>query len=129
MKIFASTNSNLLSIFWYINGEFYGLDSTLKGENVDQYGDYLQINEDHFSIWPKYRKAAGLPSDTEYDAYPRGRIMFNVKLHKFTVIGTDSLTMNNQMRDKILDYYGLPNTTIFETDEHYNSSSINEEDW
>jgi hypothetical protein len=120
MKIYASSNSNMLAVFWYINGNFYGAENTLKGDSVDSFGDFLQLDVDHFQIWPKYRRLAGLDRNVEYDEYPRGRIMFNSKIHKFVVIGTASLTMNPDLQDKILSYYGLPNTTIFETDEHYN---------
>ena len=120
MRIYASSNSNLLSVFWYINGDFYGVDDTLRGDLVATYGDFMQLDVDHFSIWDDIRKRAGLRSNVEYDEYPRGRILFNTKLHKFTVIGTASMTLNKDMQDKIRECYGLPSTTIFETDEHYN---------
>lgn len=120
MKIYAASNSNLLSVFWYIDGKFYGVDDTLKGDNVDDFGGYLQLNVDHFQIWDKIIKQANLPYDTEYDEYPRARILFNVKLHKFVVIGTASITMDPIIQDEIKAHYGLPNTTLFETDEHYN---------
>ena len=120
MKIYAATNSNLLSVFWYINGEFYGVDDTLRGEYVGNFGDFLQLNVDHFQIWEDIRRDAKLPEYVEYDEYPRARIMFNTKIHKFVVIGTESLTLDKSMQDKIRQHYGLPITTIFETDEHYN---------
>ena len=121
MKIYAgSTNQNMLSLFWYIDGNFYGVDDYLKGDSVDQFGDFLQIDNDHFSIWPKIRFQAALSRNTEYDEYPRARIMFNTKLHKFVVIGTASLTLDPEMQNKIIEHYGLPMSTIFETDEHYN---------
>ena len=117
-NIYGSTNSRLLAVFWYINGEFYGYEDTLKGDSVEQFGDFLQIDLDHFTEWPILRNLYNLPK-VEYDEYPRGRIMFDIKIHKFIVVGSKAIVEDSEVQRKVLDYYGLPNTTIFEWDEHY----------
>ena len=121
MKILASTNSKLLAIFWYADGKFIGPESTLNGEDVIQYGNYLQIDKDHFTEWDKYKQYTNEPRE-EYDYYPRGRILFNVKIHKFVVIGDKKIIDDPEVKDKLLSYYGLPVHTIFESDEHYQST-------
>ena len=117
-NIYGATNSKLLAVFWYINGEFYGHEDTLKGDAVEQFGDYLQLDLDHFAEWPLIRSLYGLPN-VEYDYYPRGRILFNIKLHKFIVIGSKEIVDDPEVQNKVKDFYGLPNTTIFQWDEHY----------
>ena len=111
----ASTNSNLLAIFWYKDGQFIGPEDTLKGDTVVQYGDYLQVDLDHYTVWGLYG------DDKEYDYYPRGRILFNTKIHKFVVVCDPVICNDESIRSKLLDYYGLPYTTVFESDEHYQS--------
>ena len=120
MKITASTNSKLLAIFWYADGKFIGPESTLNGKDVIQYGDYLQINKDHFIEWVTYKDYTKAPEE-EYDYYPRGRILFNIKIHKFVVVCDSIIADNKELRDKLISYYGLPSHTIFEEDEHYQS--------
>ena len=115
----GSSNSKLLSVFWYVNGEFVGPEDTIDGESVIQYGDYLQLDIDHEPIWLLY-KPADVPY-CGYTKYPRGRIFFNIAIHKFIVIADPKIVDNETIRNKLLEYYGLPNTTIFKTDEHYRS--------
>lgn len=117
--ITSSSNSKLLSVFWYIDGEFIGIDDTLNGNGVVTYGDNLQLDLDHFEIWDKISKEIG--SDKEYDYYPRGRILFNTKRHKFLVIGDKKITEDPEVKSKLLEHYGLPSFTEFESDEHYQS--------
>lgn len=119
VKIYGSTNNKLLAVFWYINDTFVGTEAMLDSDNVIQFGDYLQLDDDHFEIWPYFRNELKLPKHTEYDEYPRGRVMFNVKIHKFVVIGNKIFMEDASVKKKLLSFYGLPSTTIFETDEHY----------
>ena len=49
--------------------------------------------------------------------------MFNPKIHKFVVVADAKITDNPRIRQKLLDYYGLPSTTIFDSDEHYQSEA------
>lgn len=115
-KYIRSSNSNLLSVFWYVNGEFIGPEDTLKGDSIVSYGDFLQVDKDHFTEWPTYGD-----SSVEYDYYPRGRVMFNSKIHKFVVVADPKIIDNPAIREKLREFYGLPVTTIFESDDHYTS--------
>lgn len=115
--ITASSNSKLLSVFWYDGNNFIGPEATLQSDEVEAYGPFLQLPVDHFQIWYRYNK------ELEYDYYPRGRVIFNSKLHKFIVIGDKKLCENEEVKAKIRKHYGLPVTTIFETDEHYQSKA------
>ena len=111
----ASINSKLLAVFWYIDGQFVGAEGTLKDGIL--YGDYLQLDDDHFEIWDKFNSDKSI----EYDYYPRGRIMFNTKIHKFVVVGDCKIVNSYKVKKMLLQYYGLPESTIFEYDEHYQS--------
>lgn len=119
-NIYGASNSRLLAVFWYIDGEFFGIEDTLQGDSVIQYGDYLQLDADHFAEWPFLRSVYNLP-EVDYTYYPRGRILFNIKIHKFIVVGSKEIVEDLQVQRKLLDYYGLPSSTIFEGDEHYDS--------
>lgn len=115
----SSTNSGILAVFWYVDGKFVGKEDIFDGDSVCQYGDYIQVDLDHFNIWPAYSPSKHI----EYDYYPRGRVMFNAKIHKFVVVADPKIVNSRDIRDKLLDFYGLPNTTIFESDEHYQSEA------
>ena len=116
--IYGASNSKMLAVFWYVDGQFIGHEDTLKGDSVEQFGDYLQLDLDHFAEWPVIRMLYNLPN-VEYDYYPRGRVMFNTKLHKFIVVGSKEIVDDPEVQAELREYYGLPSTTIFQGDEHY----------
>lgn len=120
MYIQSATNSKLLSVFWYDGKSFYGPEGTLKDSNVEDYGGILQLPYDHFIIWPEYRSLM-TDKDVEYDYFPRGRVMYDAKIRKFKVIADPQIIGSESRRRKLKSFYGLPSTTIFDTDVHYQS--------
>lgn len=112
----ASGNSRLLAVFWYDGENFIGAEEPLDGMHVIQYGDYLQLDLMHFDIWRDYNQ---IDIGMEYDELPRGRILFKIPIHQFIVYASRAIVDNDEVRTKLLHYYGLPQTTIFEHDLHY----------
>ena len=44
----------VLGVFWLHKGKVYGDEDILQGNKVVTYGDYMQLNCDHFVIWNHY---------------------------------------------------------------------------
>ena len=109
----------LLATFWYYNGKFYGEEDILDGNKTCVYGDYMQVDRDHFATWDKYRKQMGLPSSIPYDKVPRGRILFKIKTHSFEVVASKAIVLNKDVQQELLTYYNLPANTVFIGDLHY----------
>ncbi len=107
---------NLLAVFWYIDGKFYGPCNALNADEVELYGDYLDLPYDHFQIWPD---CSPFIYDYEYDDFPRGRVMFDTRIHKFKVFTSEKLCNDKELKARVMREYGLPVTTIFIADEHY----------
>ena len=112
----SSTVAGKLVVFWYTGSTFVGPSAALNDPRVETYGNFMQLPDDHFEIWDQYNTVG---PDAEYNFWPRGRILFKVTIHKFVVIGDKRIIENETVRQKLLDHYNLPPTTIFETDEHY----------
>ena len=112
-----ASNSKLLAVWWLDGDRFFGPVEELSGPLAMQYGDFLQVAVDHYNAWPTY--APSRLRGEEYDILPRGRVMFNCKIHKFVVVGPSSLVSEPGFQAAIRAEYGLPITTIFESDEHY----------
>lgn len=113
-----SSNSKLLAVFWYTGQEFIGPEDTRDGDSVTDYGGMIQLDVDHFSVWDRYNPYG---FGVEYDYLPRGRVMFDVKIHKFVVVADEKIVGSEHLREELRRWYGLPQTTIFESDEHYQS--------
>lgn len=123
-RVVASMDNSCVAVFWCIHGSFVGPEDTIFGNNVVQFGDYLQVNEDHFTVWPSVAKSLKInPRKFDYDYFPRGRVMFNTALHKFVVIGDDKIVDNEDLLDALVRRYSLPSRKglIIKHDEHYQS--------
>lgn len=105
-----------LAVWWKFGDSFIGAVEPLDGPDVVQYGNTLQLAFDHFQIWDEFNP---LGFGAEYDELPRGRVMFRTDIHKFVVIGPRMLMEDDAFRSKVLMFFGLPATTVFEWDEHY----------
>ena len=109
----------LLGTFWFNKGSFYGQQDVMDGTSTLTYGDYMQVNADHYEIWDKYSKLMGVPSRLPYDSIPRGRVLFHIPTHRYIVVGSKAIVENEEVKDKCRKYFGLPMTTEFRWDEHY----------
>ena len=110
---------SVIAVFWYYKEKCYGDEAIIDSKNAVTYGDYIQLNSDHFVIWPKYCKEIGLPPKTEYDKIPRGRILFHILTHHYIVIGSKAIVQDEAIQQNILQWYGLPRNTEFRWDRHY----------
>lgn len=114
VKVVNESRVPMVATFWYIDGELWGDEISYR--DGDLYGYFIQAPSDHIDFWDTLKIL--LNKNVEYDYYPRGRVMMNTKIKKFVVVG-DPCLMTDSIKEKIIDYYNLPKSTIFDTDEHY----------
>lgn len=107
---------NLLAVFWYIDGKFYGLDRERKSGVPDDSGRFLILPCLHSEIWDEYRPAG---CTLAYDKAPRGEIVFDTCIHKFKVFTSEELCNDKEFKARVIREYGLPVFSIFVADEHY----------
>lgn len=107
---------NMLAVFWYLDGKFYGRCGERKQGVVDDSGRYLTLPYKHYEIWDRCR-----PSECILEFYeaPRGVVIFDTLIHKFKVFTSSGLCDDERFRDQIKQQYGLPPTTLFKGDEHF----------
>lgn len=109
----------VLGVFWLHKGKVYGDEDILQGNKVVTYGDYMQLNCDHFVIWNHYAPMMGLSHRIEYDRVPRGRVLFHIPTHHYIVIGSKAIVEDEANKNIVLKYFGLPGNTEFRGDIHY----------
>lgn len=122
-------DTSTLAVFWYYDTKFYGVEEPIQSKNAVAYGDYIQLDFNHFDIWNKYKSLMGITSPfIEYTDVPRGRILFHIPTHHSIVIGSDKIVKDIKVQDELLHWYKLPRNTEFRGDEHYNDSvELNED--
>ena len=113
----ASTRGeNLLAVFWYIDGKFYGPDRERKSGALDDSGRFLILPCLHSEIWDEYRPVG---CTLAYDKVPRGKVVFDTCIHKFKVFTSEKLCNDEEFKARVIREYGLPVFSIFVTDEQY----------
>jgi hypothetical protein len=107
-----------VGIFWLVQGKLL-FDSTLV-DDAEPYGDCKNHPQGHVDRWKQLQMAGMVPRDVEYEENPRGRIVYNVKTHKFMLHADRCILKKRNVVKKIMEEMQLPpKTTECGTDEHY----------
>ena len=122
----------MVSIFWLITivGDVCLVSHKLTLDEAETYGECLTCPLSHFDSWEATKRGAQLltPLDaptraviatSEYEEWPRGRIVFNFAAQRFVVYADrQAFTYAEQIREM----FNLPDDTVFRTDLHYRNT-------
>lgn len=86
-----------------------------------KYGDFLNYPESHFDIWNKYYYDKYYK---EFDYYPRGRVIYNIK-EKIYYIYHDNCIKEDELNE-IIDKYKDKDYKVL-LDEHYSCHNCNKD--
>ena len=111
-----------VGIFWLLNGKLL-IDSVPLGE-AEPYGDHLTHPRSHIDVWEQWRLDGKVPGESEYEDFPRGRVIYNTKTQRFTFLADRRILKDNGIVRKIMSKMKLPNQkTDKGTDSHYRCSA------
>jgi hypothetical protein len=102
----------------YLVGDKLFIDSTPVA-GAGHYGDSAIHERDHISYWAELVKTGSVP-DSEYEEHPRGRVAYNTKTGRFTLLADKCILSRTSVISKILSRLHLPlKDTETGTDSHY----------
>jgi hypothetical protein len=111
-----------VGIFWLCDGKPL-IDRTLLAESED-YGAFKTHPRSHLEAWSLFQKRGIVPADVEYEEQPRGRVMYNTKTRRFTILADRCILKDRKMLARIMSEMKLPiKKTDKETDSHYRCSA------
>jgi len=116
-----------VGIFWRVDGVLVIDRSTL--DNAEPYGECMTHAAGHYDRWEEWqalsgvqRASTGLPdciASTEYDQWPRGRIVFERPRHRF-VLYADRRLQKPVIIEALKVAFGLSEAeVIVRSDSHY----------
>jgi hypothetical protein len=82
------------------------------------YGHHLIHERGHNEYWGQLFKMGAVPSE-EYEEYPRGRVAYDTKTGKFTLLADKCILGKKSIVRKIVSVMKLPVGTETDTDPHY----------
>ncbi|MFT8679219.1 hypothetical protein [Gluconacetobacter sp.] len=121
----AASEENI-GIFWVIseNGCSRFLVDRLPVSQGERYGDAITWGG-HYEFWEQIqsenqnRSLSKVPQWSEYEEWPRGRVIYNTR-EKIFVVYADRKLLTNEMKRAICEEFSLPlSNTRYSADSHY----------
>jgi hypothetical protein len=106
-----------LGIFWLVDGKLL-IDSAPLSE-CERYGDHLNYPGSHIDVWERWKHIGKAPAESEYEEFPRGRVMCETKANKFTLLGDRCILKRKELIAEIKKQLRLPRLVSAGTDAHY----------
>jgi hypothetical protein len=106
-----------VGIFWLID-ERLVIDTTPLSE-AGTYGDFRIYEGDHVTHWAEMERRGEVPRGSAYEEHPRGRVNFNTKTKRFTLLADACILRKKNVVKKLMRLLLLPEDTALSTDEHY----------
>jgi hypothetical protein len=87
---------------------------------AEDYGAFKGHPGDHCSVWEKLQRGGAVPADMEYEECSRGRVMYDTRARRFSLLADKCILKNNVVIRKIISKMNLPSkNTDMGTDSHY----------
>ena len=106
-----------LGIFWLVAGKLL-IDSAPLSD-CEKYGDHLNYPDSHIRVWERWQEVGKAPAETEYEEHARGRVMFDTKAKRFTLLADRCILKKKELIVQIKEELHLPKQTSLGTDPHY----------
>jgi hypothetical protein len=108
-----------VGIFWIYRGQLI-LKAVPLQEGLDD-GDFINGPEDHLSYWDTLRRTRPALRSVEYDAVPRGRVLYK-KSEGQCYVYMDIVLHHEDVKKLLRHHFALPAETPFATDIHYTTT-------
>lgn len=111
-----------IGLFFYVKGKLLAYKAAPEESEV--YGDFLTCSVSHDEVW---RERTGLKTPYDFDYFPRGRVVYNIRDDKY-VVYIDKCLDEPVYINKIVEAFGLKNNVcVIGFDEHYQCHRCNKE--
>ena len=91
----------------------------LPRQRQSRQGDHLVHDRDHIEYWAQLVSIGTVPND-EYEEHPRGRVAYNDKTRKYTLLADRCILGKKSFVPKIVSRLNLPvGRTKVDTDAYY----------
>jgi hypothetical protein len=106
-----------VGIFWLIGARLI-IDATALSE-AGTYGDFRIYEGDHVTHWAEMERRGEVPRGSAYEEHPRGRVNFNTKTKRFTLLADACILRKKNVVKKLMRLLLLPENTTLSLDAHY----------
>jgi hypothetical protein len=76
-----------VGIFWLVGGKLLINSTPLSA--AEPYGVHLIHPRSHLEGWTLLQRTGKVPSESEYEEFPRGRVIYGTKTRRFTLLADE----------------------------------------
>jgi len=109
-----------VGIFWLFRGRLI-VDSTPVSQG-EPYADHIGHATGHIDYWTGLQERGVVPKEVEYEEFPRGRVIYDPKAERYTLLADKCILSRPAIVKEILRELHLPKNTMLDTDFHYRCS-------
>jgi hypothetical protein len=113
----SSDREACLGIFWLVDGKPI-IDSSPLSE-AEPYGDHLTHPRSHIDVWAEFERSGRVPRGSEYEEYPRGRVMHHPVSGEFTILADMCILKDKDLIAQIKKDLHLRKKVKVGPDSHY----------
>jgi hypothetical protein len=106
-----------MGIFWLVDNRLI-IDSS-PIDQAEPYGDHVTHPQSHIDVWQHFQRLGKVTPESEYEEYPRGRVMHHPASGEFTILADPCILARKDLITQIKDALHLPKQTTLDTDPHY----------
>ncbi len=106
-----------VGIFWLVRDKLLFDSTPLSGAEL--YGDHLTHPRSHIDMWAQFQRLGQAPPESEYEEFPRGRVMYHPALEESTILADQCILSRNDLVAQIKEALHLLQGTKVGTDPHY----------
>ncbi|MFS8035962.1 hypothetical protein ACI7BZ_03180 [Xanthobacter sp. AM11] len=120
----AEPSAACVGIFWFVmrGGRPELASCKTPWQEAEDYGDFKTESTAHYEFWPNLQRR--LKVIGEYEDWPRGRVVYNVRDDRFTVY-IDRQLAGAPFKAHLLAHFALPaDKTTFAFDAHYSGAKF-----
>jgi len=113
----ANVNEPRVGIFWLVDEKL--VFDTTPVSQAEDYGALRIHAGNHLSVWERLREKNIVPVEMEYEEAPRGRVMYDTKNRRFSLLADRCILRRKELVSHIRKEMRLPKNTSTDTDHHY----------
>ena len=108
-----------LGIFWLVRDTLIFDSIPLSESEPEPYSTHRTHPRSHVDVWEGWRVVGKVPPESEYEEFPRGRLIYDTTNQSFTILADRCILGRKELIGRIKEELHLPKKTAVGTDPHY----------
>jgi hypothetical protein len=104
----------------FVEGEPVSSAEVIRVRHLPLDAQFVNFDGNHDNYWDRLKAMGAVPRSSEYDDFPRGRVVYNVATGRYRLFADACILAQKSVVAKIIALMNLPSAKLeISTDDHY----------